>query len=70
MTYEFFGSTYTVLRPAWLWLLAVVPVLWLPLLWQPQRRALLGAVLLRSLATVLLAAALAGLSRQTSLAEH
>ncbi len=70
MTSELFGSTYTLLRPEWLWLLAFVPLLWLPLLWQPQRGALLGAVLLRSLATVLLAAALAGLSRQTILAEH
>ena len=30
MTYEFFGHTYTLLNPAWLWLLVFLPVLWLP----------------------------------------
>ncbi|MEW6299297.1 MAG: VWA domain-containing protein [Thermodesulfobacteriota bacterium] len=71
MTYELFGTTYTFLHPQWLWLLAAIPFLWLPLLWQRQRPlALAGAALLRSLAVVLVAAALAGLSRQTVLSEH
>lgn len=70
MTYEFFGSTYTLLSPAWLWLLAVLPLLWIPLLWQRRRGVLFAAVLLRSLAIALLAAALAGFSRQTILSEH
>jgi len=30
MTYEFFGHTYTLLNPAWLWLLVFLPLLWLP----------------------------------------
>jgi Mg-chelatase subunit ChlD len=70
MTYDFFGATYTFLTPEWLWLLALLPLLWLPLLWQKQRLLLTSAVLLRSLAVVLVAAALAGLNRQTILAEH
>ena len=70
MTYEFFGHTYTLLNPAWLWLLVFLPLLWLPLLWLRHRRVLLRAALLRSLAAVLIFAALAGLSRQTILAEH
>ncbi len=70
MTYELFGSTYTFLTPEWLWLLVLLPVLWLPVFWQKQRLLITSAVLLRSLAGVLIAAALAGLSRQTTLADH
>lgn len=70
MTYEFFGHTYTLLNPAWLWPLVFLPLLWLPLLWLRHSRVLLSAALLRSLAAVFIFAALAGLSRQTILAEH
>src|SRR5262245_30837454 len=70
MTYEFFGHTYTLLDPVWLWLLLFVPLLWLPLLWLRSPGVLLGAALLRSLAAVLIVAALAGLSRQTLLVDH
>ncbi len=70
MTYEFFGYTYTLPNPAWLWLLMFLPLLWLPLLWLQHRGVLLGAALLRSLAAVLIVVALAGLGRQTLLAEH
>ncbi|MGE4089296.1 MAG: VWA domain-containing protein, partial [Candidatus Binatia bacterium] len=70
MTYELFDTTYTILHPEWLRLLLLIPLLWLPLFWQPQRGVLFGAVLLRSLAAVLVVAALAGLSRQTIQPEH
>ena len=70
MTYELFGSTYTFLYPEWLWLLALLPLLWLPLLWQQRRTVLFSAVVLRSLAVILITAALAGFSRQTVLSEH
>ncbi|NOT53187.1 MAG: VWA domain-containing protein [Deltaproteobacteria bacterium] len=70
MTYEFQGVTYILLAPEWLWLLAVLPPLWLPLLWQQRRAALVLAALLRTGAVVLLAGALAGLSWQTILSEH
>ena len=70
MTYELFGHTYTFLRPEWLWLLLALPLLWFPLLWQKPRGALACAALLRSIVVVLIAAALAGLSRQTILSEH
>ena len=70
MTYEFFGHTYTLLNPAWLWLLLLLPLLWLPLFWLRYRQVLLSAALLRSLAAGLLFAALAGLSRQTLIAEQ
>jgi Mg-chelatase subunit ChlD len=70
MTYDVFGSTYTFLAPEWLWLLALLPLLWLPLLWQRQWIVMTSAALLRSFAAVLIVVALAGLSRQTILAEH
>jgi Ca-activated chloride channel homolog len=70
MTYEFQGVTYILLAPEWLWLLAVLPLLWLPLLWQHRRAALVMAALFRTGVVVLLAAALAGLSWQTILSEH
>ena len=70
MTYEFFGHTYTLFNSAWLWPLVFLPLLWLPLLWLRHGRVLLSAALLRSLAAVFVFAALAGLSRQTMLAEH
>jgi Mg-chelatase subunit ChlD len=70
MTYEFFGHTYTLLQPAWLWPLVFLPLLWLPLYWLRHRRVLLSAALLRSLAAVLIFVALAGLSRQRIIAEH
>jgi uncharacterized membrane protein len=70
MTYDVFGSTYTFLNPNWLWLLVLLPLLWLPVFWQTQRLVMTIAVLLRSLAAVLIVAALAGLSQQTILAEH
>lgn len=70
MTYEFQGVTYILLAPEWLWLLAVLPLLWLPLLWQQRRTALAIATLFRTAAVVLLAGALAGLSWQTILSEH
>ncbi len=70
MTYEFQGVTYILLAPEWVWLLAVLPLLWLPLLWQQRRAALVMAALLRTGGVVLLAAALAGLSWQTILSEH
>lgn len=70
MTYELFDKTYTFVRPEWLWLLLILPLLWVPLWWQKQRASLVGAALLRSIAVVLVTAALAGLSRQTILAEH
>lgn len=70
MTYDVFGSTYTFISSEWLWLLVLLPLLWLPIFWQRQKLVLTSAVLLRSLAAVLVVAALAGLSRQTILAEH
>jgi hypothetical protein len=70
MTYEFFGHTYTLLNPTWLWLLSFLPLLWLPFLWLRCRGVLFSAALLRSLAAGLIVAALAGLSHQTILAEH
>src|SRR5712691_4102211 len=70
MTYEVFGSTYTFLTPERLWLLAFLPLLWLPVFWQRQRLVITSAALLHSLAAVLIIAALAGLSTQTILAEH
>lgn len=70
MTYEFLGTTYLLLTPEWLWLLALLPLLWAPLLWQQRRGALAIAAVLRTLGVVLLAAALAGLSWQTILSEH
>ncbi len=70
MIYDIGGTTYTLTAPEWLWLLALVPVVWLPVFWQTQRLVMSTAALLRSLAVVLLAAALAGLSTQTILSEH
>lgn len=64
MTYEFFGHTYTLLNPVWVWPLVLLPLLWLPLFWLRHRRVLLGAALLRSLAAVLLFAAVTPLSKQ------
>jgi hypothetical protein len=64
MNDEFFGHTYTLLQPAWLWLLMFLPLLWLPLFWLRHRRVLFSAALLRSLAAVLIFVALTGLSRQ------
>ena len=70
MTYELFGTTYTILQPEWLQLLWLLPLLWLPLWWQRRRGMLFSALVLRTLAAVLVAAALAGLSTQTTLPEH
>ena len=70
MTVEILGQLYTVLSPKTLWLLVLLPLLWLPLRGQSYRGVVLGATLLRSLATLLVIAALAGLSRQTILSDH
>ncbi len=70
MTYDLAGATYTFITPDWLWLLALVPLLWLPLIWQPQRLVMSLAGLLRSVAALLIIAALAGLHTQTILSEH
>jgi hypothetical protein len=70
MAYEVFGHTYTLLDTAGLWPLVFLPLLWLPVFWLRHRRGLLSAALLRSLAAVLVFAALAGLSRQKIVAEH
>ena len=70
MTYDIAGTTYAFTTPEWWWLLALLPLLWLPLFWQPQRFVMSVAALFRSLAAVLLVAALAGLSIQTILSEH
>lgn len=70
MTYELFGTTYTILQPEWLRLLWLLPLLWLPVWWQRRRGLLLSALVLRTSAAVLIAAALAGLSTQTTLPEH
>ncbi len=70
MTYEFSGTTYTILHPEWLRLLWLLPLLWLPLWWQRRRGVLFSALLLRTIAAALVIAALAGLSTQTTLPEH
>lgn len=70
MTYDIAGTIYTFTAPEWLWLLTLLPLLWLPLLWQAQRAIMSFAAVFRSLAAVLLIAALAGLSIQTILSEH
>ena len=70
MTYDIAGATYIFTAPEWLWLLALLPLFWIPLFWQPQRIVMGIAVLFRSLAVVLVIAALAGLSEQTILSEH
>jgi Mg-chelatase subunit ChlD len=70
MTYDIAGTTYTLTAPEWVWLLALLPLLWFPLFWQSQRVVMSLAALFRSLAAVLLVAALAGLSIQTILSEH
>lgn len=70
MTYDVFGSTHTFINSEWLWLLWLLPLLWLPIFWQRQKLVMTSAALLRSLAAVLVVAALAGLSQQTILAEH
>lgn len=61
------GDAYVFLAPHVLWLLGLVPLLWLPL-WFPRggrlnRTPALAAAVLRSVAALLLIAALAGLSR-------
>lgn len=73
MTYEIFeifGRSYVFLEPEWFWLLALVPLLWLPLFWQQARGLLFSAAVLRTLAVIALLAGLAGLSRQTTQSEH
>ncbi len=71
MTTEIFGQGYTILSPQFLWLLLLLPLLWLPLRGRAQRRVFfLGATLLRTLAAVLIILVLAGLSHQTMLSEQ
>jgi hypothetical protein len=70
MSHELFGTTYTLLQPHWLQLLWLLPLLWLPVWWQRRRGVLISALVLRTLAAVLVTAALAGLSTQTTLPEH
>ena len=70
MTAEIFGQVYTILSPQFLWLLLLLPLLWLPLRGHSQRRVLLGATLLRTVAALLIILALAGLSHQTILSDH
>lgn len=70
MTYEIFGRSYVFLEPDWFWLLALVPVLWLPLFWQRSRGILFSAVVLRTVAAIALVAVLADLNRQTAQSEH
>lgn len=70
MTYDVAGTTYTFTSPEWLWLLTLLPLLWLPVWWQTQRGVMSLAACLRSLASILLIAALAGFSTQTILSEH
>ena len=70
MSVEILGQLYTVLSPKTLWLLVLLPLLWLPLRGQSYRGVVLSATLLRSLATLVVIAALAGLSRQTILSDH
>ena len=70
MTYDIAGVTYALTAPEWVWLLALTPLLWLPLFWQQRRAVMSVAALFRSCAAALLIAALAGLSTQTILSEH
>ena len=70
MTAEIFGQAYTILTPKFLWLLLLLPLLWLPLRRRSQRRVLLGAMLLRTMAALLIILALAGLSHQTILSDQ
>ena len=70
MTAEIFGQAYTILTPKFLWLLLLLPLLWLPLRRRSQRRVLLGAMLLRTIAALLIILALAGLSHQTILSDQ
>ena len=70
MTYDIAGATYIFTAPEWLWLAIFLPLFWLPLLWRPQRMVMAIAALFRSLAALLVIAALAGLSEQTILSEH
>ena len=70
MTYDIAGATYIFTAPEWLWLVVFLPLFWLPVFWQPQRRVMGVATVLRSLAVVVVIAALAGFSKQTILSEH
>lgn len=70
MSYDIFGRSYVFFDPGWFWLLALLPLLWLPLFWQRGRGVLFSAIVLRTLAAVALVAALAGLNLQTTLSEH
>lgn len=70
MTYDLFGTSYTILQAEWLQLLWLLPLLWLPVWWQRRRGLLFTALVLRTLAAMLVVAALAGLSTQTTLPEH
>lgn len=70
MSYDIFGRSYVFFDPGWFWLLALLPLLWLPLFWQRGRGVLFSAVVLRTLAAVALVAALTGLNLQTTLSEH
>ena len=70
MTAEILGQLYTVLSPKTLWLVVLLPLLWLPLRGQSYRGVMLGATLLRSLTAILVIAALAGLSRRTILSDN
>ena len=58
MTAEIFGQAYTILSPQFLWLLLLLPLLWLPLRGRSRRRVLLGAMLLRTIAALLIILAL------------
>lgn len=44
MTYTLFGSTYTFLTLEWLWLIALLLLLWLPLAARITPRPVVGAV--------------------------
>ncbi len=70
MTTEIFGQAYTILSPEFLWLLLLLPLLWLPLRGRSQRGVILGATLLRTVAALLIILALAGLSHQTILSDQ
>ena len=70
MTAEIFGQAYTILSPKFLWLLLLLPLLWLPLRGRSRRGVLLGATLLRTVAALLIILALAGLSHQTILSDQ
>ncbi len=70
MLYEFFDHTFTFTAPEFLQLLYFLPLLWVLIFFLHRKGVLLISVLLRSLAALLIVAALAGLSRQTTLAEH